>query len=58
MWFSAGMWNLPAICGIIQQTPPHRCGTLVSILNPLVALEAIIQQAAQLVADLEETEHL
>ena len=51
--FSAGMRDL-----ILQQAPPHQYGTLVSRLNPLVASEAIIQQAAQLVADLAETEHL
>ena len=31
---------------------------IVSILNPLVASEAVVQQAAQLVADVGETEHL
>lgn len=51
--FSAGMRDL-----ILQQAPPHQYGTLVSILNPLVASEAVIQQAAQLVADLGETERL
>ena len=51
--FSAGMRDL-----ILQQAPPHQYGTLVSILNPLVASETIIQQAAQLVADLGETYHL
>ena len=51
--FSAGMRDL-----ILQQAPPHQYGILVSILNPLVASEAIIQQAAQLVADLGETERL
>ena len=34
------------------------CGMLVSILNPLVASESVVQQAAQLVADLGETECL
>ena len=53
MKFSAGMRDL-----ILQQAPPHQYGTLVSILNPLVASEAIIQQAAQLVADQRETERL
>lgn len=43
--FSAGMRDL-----ILQQDPPHQYGTLVSILNLLVALEVIIQQA-----DLGET---
>jgi len=51
--FSAGMRDL-----ILQQAPPHLYGTLVSILNPLVASEAVVQQAAQLVADLGETERL
>jgi len=51
--FSAGMRDL-----ILQQALPHLYGTLVSILNPLVASEAVVQQAAQLVADLGETEHL
>ena len=51
--FSAGMRDL-----ILQQAPPHQYGTLVSTVNPLVASEAIIQQAAQLVADLGETERL
>lgn len=36
--FSAGMMDL-----ILKQVPPHQYGTLVSILNPLVASEAIIQ---------------
>ena len=40
------------------QAPPQQYGTLVSILNPLVNSEAIIQQDAQLVADLGETESL
>ena len=35
MKFSVGMWDL-----IQQQVPPHQYGTLVSILNPLVASEA------------------
>jgi len=47
--FSAGMRDL------IVQAPLHQYGTLVSILNPLVASEAIIQQAVQLVADPGET---
>ncbi|XP_021238701.1 uncharacterized protein LOC110391220 [Numida meleagris] len=51
--FSAGMRDL-----ILQQAPSHHYGTLLSILNPLVASEAIVQQAAQLVADLGETERL
>ena len=51
--FSAGMRDL-----ILQQAPSHLYGTLVSILNPLVASEAVVQQAAQLVADLGETERL
>ena len=50
--FSAGMRDL------VLQAPPHQYDTLVSILNPLVDLEVIIWQGAQLVADLEETEHL
>ena len=53
MKFSAGMRDL-----ILQQAPPHQYGTLVSVLNPLVASEAIIQQAVQLVADLGEAERL
>jgi len=40
---------------ILQQAPSHLYGTLVSILNPLVALESVVQQAAQLVANLGET---
>lgn len=43
---------------ILQQVPPHQYGTLVSALNFLVALEAVTQQAARLVMDLGETEHL
>ena len=43
---------------ILQQAPSHLYGTLVSILNPLVASEVVVQQAAQLVADWGETEHL
>lgn len=31
---------------VLQQDPPYQYGTLVSLLNPLVASEAIIQQAA------------
>ena len=50
---SAGMRDL-----ILQQAPSHMYGTLVSILNPLVASEAAVQQAAQLVADLGETKRL
>ena len=50
---SAGMRDL-----ILQQAPSHLYGTLVSILNPLVASEAVVQQAAQLVADLGETDRL
>ena len=49
---SAGMRDL-----ILQQAPSRLYGTLVSTLNPLVASEAVVQQAAQLVADLGETEH-
>jgi len=49
--FSAGMRDL-----ILKQVPPQQYGTLVPILNPLVASEVMIQQAAQLVADLMETE--
>ena len=51
--FSVGMRDL-----ILQQAPFHLYDALVSILNPLVASEAAVQQAAQLVADLEETERL
>ena len=51
--FSAEMRDL-----ILQQAPPHQYGTLVSILNPLLASEAIIQQATQLVVDLGEKECL
>lgn len=51
--FSAVMRTL-----ILQQVPPHQYGTLVSALNFLVALEAVTQQAARLVVDLGETEHL
>lgn len=50
---SAGMRDV-----ILQQALPHQYGTLVSTVNSLVASEAIIQQAAQLVADLGETECL
>ena len=50
---SAGMRDL-----ILQQAPSHLYGTLFSMLNPLVASEAVVQQAAQLVADLGETERL
>lgn len=52
MKFSAGIRDL-----ILQQAPAHQYGTSVYILNPLVASEAIIQQAIRLVADLGETEH-
>lgn len=48
--FSAGMRNL-----VLQEAPLHQYGTLVPILNPSVASEAIIQQAAQLVSSLGET---
>ena len=51
--FSAGMRDQ-----ILQQAPSHMYGTLVAILNPLVASEAVVQQAAQIVADLGETERL
>jgi len=51
--FSIGMRDL-----ILQQAPSHLYGTLVSILNSLVASESVVQQAAQLVADLGETERL
>jgi len=50
---SAGTRNL-----ILQQAPSHLYGTLVSILNPLVTSEAVVQQAAQIAADLGETERL
>lgn len=53
MKFSAGMRSL-----ILQQAPAHQYGILVSILNSLVASEAIIQQATQLVVDLGEKECL
>lgn len=43
---------------ILQQALPHHCGTLVEILNTLVASKAIIQQATQLVTELRETECL
>lgn len=48
--FSTGMKDL-----ILQQAPLHMYGTQVSVLNLLVASEAAVQQAAQLVADLGET---
>lgn len=51
--FSAGMRDL-----ILQQAPSHKYGTLVAILSLLVAGEATVQQAVQIVADLVETEHL
>ena len=51
--FSAGMRDL-----ILQQAPSHLYGTLVSILNPIVASESIVQQVVQLVADLGEAECL
>lgn len=51
--FSAGMRDF-----ILQQVIPHQYSILASILNSLAASEAIVQQAAQVVADLEETEHL
>ena len=51
--FSAGMRDL-----ILQQAPSHLYDALVSILNSLVASEEVVQQAAQLVADLGETERL
>jgi len=51
--FSAGMRDL-----ILQQAPSHLYRTLVSILNPLVASESVVQQAVQLVADLGETVRL
>lgn len=47
--FSAGIRDI-----ILQQALPHQYSILVTILNPLVALEAIIQQATQLVTDLGE----
>ena len=50
---SAGIRDL-----ILRQAPSHLYGTMVSMLNPLVASEAVVQQAAQLVADLGETERL
>ena len=43
---------------ILQQAPSHLYGTSVSILHPLVALEVVVQQASQLVAELGETECL
>ena len=51
--FSAGMRDL-----IFQEAPSHLYGTLVSILNPLVTSETVVQQAARIVADLGETERL
>jgi len=51
--FSAGMGDL-----IQQQAPSHLHGTLVSILNPLIASESVVQQASQVVAHLGETELL
>jgi len=51
--FLVGMGDL-----ILQQAPPHQYGTLVSILNPLVTLEVVILQAAQLVVDVGDTECL
>lgn len=51
--FSAGLRDL-----IMQQNSSHQYGTLVVILNPLVARVATVQQAVQIVADLGETEHL
>lgn len=53
MKFSEGIRNL-----ILQQAPPYQYSTYVSILNPLVALEVIAQQATQLVGDVRETGHL
>lgn len=53
MIFSSGMSDL-----ILQQSPLYQYGTLVSIVNHLMALEAVIQQAAQLIGDLWETERL
>lgn len=47
--FSAGIRDI-----ILQQALPPQYSTLVTILNPLVALEAIIQQATQLVTDFGE----
>jgi len=38
--FSVGMRDL-----ILQQAPSHLYGTLVSILNPLVASKSVVQQA-------------
>lgn len=43
---------------ILQQEPPYQNGMLVFILNPLVALEAVVQQAAQLVINSWEAERL
>lgn len=40
---------------ILQEASSHHYGSLVAILNPLVAPKAVIQHAAQLVADLSET---
>lgn len=36
---------------ILQLEPPHQNGMLVFILNPLAALEAVVQEAAQLVTN-------
>lgn len=47
--FSAGMRNTT-----MQQSPPQQYGTLVSILKAPTAVEAVIQQVAQLVPDLAE----
>lgn len=50
--FLAGVRDL-----ILQQTLFHHYGTLVSMLKFLVALETTVQQAAQSVTNLRETEH-
>ena len=51
--YSAGVRDL-----ILSQAPSHLYGTLVPPGNPLVASESVAQQAAQLIANLGETEHL
>jgi len=43
---------------ILQQASSHLYGALVSILKPFVASESVVQQAAQLVTNLGETERL
>lgn len=51
--FSAAMRELT-----FQQAPPHQDGTPVAIPKPFVTSEAIIQQAAQLLAGLGQAERL